>query len=134
VCVAALAAGAVLAMSLLVTSCPSCQRELEITRLSCAGCRTQVEGHFELPALLRLPPDDLAFVTAFVRSSGSLKAMAGIEKVSYPTVRNRLDEIIARLTAIEQGVERDQHQILDDLERGTIDAREAALRLSRVRR
>jgi hypothetical protein len=121
-------------MSLLVTSCPSCRRELEITRLSCAGCRTQVEGHFELPALLRLPPADLAFVTAFVRSSGSLKAMAGLEKVSYPTVRNRLDDIIARLATLEQGTEREQHQILDELERGTIDAKEAALRLSRIQR
>lgn len=121
-------------MSLLVTTCPSCRRELDITRLSCAGCRTQVEGQFELPALLRLPPEDVAFVTAFVRSSGSLKAMAAIEKVSYPTIRNRLDEIIARLTTLEQGVEGEQHRILDELERGTIDAREAALRLSRVRR
>ncbi|MBE2281852.1 MAG: DUF2089 family protein, partial [Prosthecobacter sp.] len=30
-------------------------------------------------------------------ASGSLKEMAALLKVSYPTVRNRLDEVIAKL-------------------------------------
>ena len=33
----------------------------------------------------------------FIRASGSLKEMAAILGVSYPTVRNRLDEIIGKL-------------------------------------
>ena len=33
----------------------------------------------------------------FVKASGSLKEMASILNVSYPTVRNRLDEIIDKL-------------------------------------
>jgi hypothetical protein len=32
-----------------------------------------------------------------VKASGSLKEMAGILKVSYPTVRNRLDDVISKL-------------------------------------
>jgi hypothetical protein len=83
---------------------------------------------------MRLPPEDHAFISAFVRCSGSLKAMAAKDKVSYPTVRNRLDEIIARLTTLEQGIESEQHHVLDELERGTIDAKEAALRLARLAR
>ncbi|MFP4663750.1 MAG: DUF2089 family protein [Bacteroidales bacterium] len=41
-----------------------------------------------------LPPDVQAFIIAFVKNSGSLKKMAKAMSLSYPTVRNRLDEII----------------------------------------
>ncbi|MBQ1953883.1 MAG: DUF2089 family protein, partial [Alistipes sp.] len=35
------------------------------------------------------------------RCSGSIKEMAARMELSYPTVRNRLDDVIATLTAIE---------------------------------
>jgi hypothetical protein len=77
--------------------CPSCDSELAVSELSCLGCGTRVTGQYRLPPLLRLDPDDQAFVESFVRASGSLKAMASELGVSYPTVRNRLDAIIERL-------------------------------------
>ncbi len=77
--------------------CPGCDRELAVTELTCLSCQTRVTGHYRLPPLLRLPRDDQQFVDAFVRASGSLKAMAAHLGVSYPTVRNRLDDIIERL-------------------------------------
>jgi hypothetical protein len=119
-------------MPKLVASCPSCSTELHATRLACTACDVVLEGSFELPALLHLPPADLAFVMAFVRSSGSLKAMAQQLEASYPTVRARLDEIITRLDALDQGAERKRHEILDALERGKLTAKEAALRLKKV--
>jgi hypothetical protein len=79
------------------SQCPSCDGELAVTELSCLNCQTRVSGHYRLPPLLRLGPEDQAFVEAFVLSSGSLKAMASELGVSYPTVRNRLDAIIARM-------------------------------------
>ena len=39
---------------------------------------------------------------SFVLSSGSLKEMALRYRVSYPTVRNRLDELIERLADINE--------------------------------
>ncbi len=80
------------------SKCPSCDRELAVSRLSCLNCQTEVTGHYRLPPLLRLDPDDQAFVEAFIVASGSLKAMAGQLGVSYPTVRNRLNHIIDQLT------------------------------------
>lgn len=68
-------------------------------RLRCEACDTEVEGLYPLPALASLSQDDQDFVLGFVKASGSLKAMAGLMKVSYPTVRNRLDEIIGKLNA-----------------------------------
>lgn len=119
-------------MARLVVSCPSCQGDLRVTRLVCQACGTNLDGQFDIPALLRLPPDDLVFVAEFLRSSGSLKAMAQRTGTSYPTVRNKLDQIIARLEGLERGVQSRRHEILDDLENGRVSAREAEEQLRKV--
>ena len=119
-------------MPRLVVRCPSCEGELRATRLSCTSCGVQLDGQFEIPPLLQLAPADLTFVTAFVRSGGSLKAMAQLLGVSYPTVRNRLDEILKRLDEIDQGIERRRHEILDALESGKLTAKAAAEELKKV--
>ena len=82
--------------------CPSCSSPLSVKSLVCGNCTTEVTGEFELPPLARLEPDDRQFIIDFVKSSGSLKLMAEKMKLSYPTVRNMLDEIIARLNQLEK--------------------------------
>ena len=84
-------------MKILPSHCPSCGERLAVKRLYCPACETEVEGSYLLPALASLSNDDQEFILEFVRSSGSLKEMAEILRVSYPTVRNRLDEIIEKL-------------------------------------
>jgi len=79
------------------TACPCCGRKLAVKRLCCEKCATEVEGLYPLPALASLPRDDQDFILDFIKASGSLKEMAALLKVSYPTVRNRLDEIIDKL-------------------------------------
>ncbi len=51
------------------------------------------------PWLDALSEEDLHFVRRFVLSSGSLKALADEYGVSYPTVRARLDRLIAKVVA-----------------------------------
>ena len=51
--------------------------------------------------LAALDEDDLHFLRRFLLSSGSLKAMAEEYGVSYPTVRARLDRLIAKVQAAE---------------------------------
>ncbi|MEM1010488.1 MAG: DUF2089 family protein, partial [Myxococcota bacterium] len=72
----------------------SCHGPLQVTCLSCTVCPTHVEGCFQLPALLRLSHEDIDFVMQFVKNSGSLKKMAVLLGQSYPTIRQRLNEII----------------------------------------
>ena len=48
-----------------------------------------------------LNDEDVAFVKRFILASGSLKAMAEAYQVSYPTVRLRLDRLIAKIEVIE---------------------------------
>jgi hypothetical protein len=82
--------------------CPSCDTRLRIAKMHCAECGTEVSGDYDIPRLMRLTPREIAFVEAFVASSGSLKAMARRMEVSYPTVRNLLDDIIDKLKNMEQ--------------------------------
>lgn len=44
-----------------------------------------------------LEADELTFVRRFVLASGSLKEMAEEYGVSYPTIRQRLDELIGKI-------------------------------------
>ena len=47
--------------------------------------------------LTRLEEDDLDFIVQFVLASGSLKDMAQLYGVSYPTIRASLDRVIANI-------------------------------------
>ncbi len=119
------------------TRCPICQSELEVTRLHCASCDTSIEGHFASGHFANLTPDQVSFVFTFVRCEGKINRMEQELALSYPTIRNRLHEVI-RALGYEPGkdepvVEITQEQrnsILEDLSVGKIDA-ETATRLLR---
>lgn len=49
-----------------------------------------------------LEEEDAAFIKKFVLASGSLKEMAGLYGVSYPTVRLRLDRLIQKIRLGEE--------------------------------
>lgn len=84
--------------------CPGCDEQLKVGRLFCEQCRTEVNGVFELPVLARLEENEQSFIVDFVKSSGSLKDMAKNMGVSYPTVRNFLDDLIEKLNKIEKNL------------------------------
>ena len=48
-----------------------------------------------------LDEEDLVFIKRFLLASGSLKEMAGMYNVSYPTVRLRLDRLIQKIKISE---------------------------------
>lgn len=77
--------------------CPSCGAILRIKAMHCANCQTSVEGDYEQPALMCISKEDQEFIVDFVLCSGSLKEMAQKMGLSYPTVRNRLDDLISTL-------------------------------------
>lgn len=88
-------------MKVLPTICPACKKPLNVKKLVCEDCETEIEGMFNLPQLVRLPLEDQEFILQFIEASGSLKKMAHLLHLSYPTVRNRLDEIIERVKLAE---------------------------------
>ena len=89
-------------MKILPTTCPACNNQLKVKSLICEQCDTEIQGQYELPPLASLCPDDQAFILDFMKASGSLKEMAKLLGLSYPTVRNRLDEIIERVKLAEK--------------------------------
>lgn len=56
--------------------------------------------------LLALEPEDVTFLKNFVLKSGSLKEIARLYQVSYPTVRLRLDKLIQKIELNDQKAEK----------------------------
>lgn len=81
--------------------CPSCENPLSVTQLSCTNCTTSVTGNFILPILLQIPAEEQNFILQFFLMSGSLKEMANKMGNSYPTVRNKLDDIIQKINNLK---------------------------------
>jgi hypothetical protein len=77
--------------------CPSCAATLKVKTLVCEQCATEVTGVFGLPLLASLTQQEQGFIVDFVKCSGSLKIMAQKLGLSYPTVRNLLDDLILKI-------------------------------------
>jgi hypothetical protein len=84
-----------------------------------------IEGRFELPQLARLSADDQIFITAFVRSHGSIKEMERIFGVSYPTIKSRLTRIADSLEFVETNPTPSKSEVLERLQQGEITAEDA---------
>jgi len=84
-----------------------------------------VEGAFTLPELARLSLEDQVFVTAFLRSHGSIKEMEQVFGVSYPTIKARLNRIAGLLQFVETDPSPSRAEVLEKLNKGEINADEA---------
>ncbi len=134
-------------MNNLPTVCPFCGGQMQVTHLYCPECDTHMEGHFVGGVFAQLKPEQLAFVErfvaklqpehlalveTFVHCEGKINRMETELGLSYPTIRNRLNEVI-RILGYEPGVEETPSGlpeekrlgILEDLDAGRISAEEA---------
>lgn len=96
-----------------------------VERVRLADKNIAIEGSFELPQLARLAMDDQVFITAFVRSHGSIKEMERIFGVSYPTIKSRLNRIANSLEFVETNPTPSKTEILERLQTGEISAEDA---------
>jgi hypothetical protein len=96
-----------------------------VERVRLSGKDIAIEGSFELPQLARLPMEDQIFVTAFVRSHGSIKEMERVFGVSYPTIKSRLTRIADSLEFVQTNPTPTKAEILNRLHRGEITAEDA---------
>ncbi len=79
------------------TECPVCHDDLHISQLICRTCGTEIRGDFVMDRLSQLIPEQRYFVEVFLLCEGKLNCVQDELGISYPTVRNRLDEIIRAL-------------------------------------
>ena len=114
-----------------ITHCPVCKNELVVSRLQCPSCDTTIEGRFTSGHFANLTPEQLNFIVTFVRCEGKINRMEDELKLSYPTIRNRLHEVIRALgfePGKEEPVESDDEKrrsVLEDLDAGKINAEDA---------
>ena len=86
-------------MNKLPTQCPMCQSELEVTGLYCPHCDTSIRGHFAPTAnpFNVLNQEQMHFLMTFIRCEGRFNRMEEELNLSYPTLRNRLQDSLRLL-------------------------------------
>ncbi|MBE2274530.1 MAG: DUF2089 family protein [Flavobacteriales bacterium] len=77
--------------------CPSCESALNVSQMKCNHCETLVNGNYELPLYMKLSREEQDFILNFFLSSGSIKEMAKQAEISYPTMRNKMDDLIFKI-------------------------------------
>ena len=102
-----------------------------IARVKVVDTGIAIEGEFEPPPLMRLSAEDQVFVAAFVKCHGSIKQMERYFKVSYPTIKNRLNRIGEQVEFVEIGPDADQGDVLEQLEAGEISVDQAVQMLEK---
>ncbi len=115
-------------MDISKATCPGCGKTMRIRQVHCEGCDVKLDGEFEVSALARLTLEEQLFLTAFLRHHGSIKKMEKLFGISYPTVKNRLNALAAKLDA-EFEAPTPEMAILEQLEKGEISVAEALERL-----
>jgi hypothetical protein len=98
---------------------------LVVERVRLPEKQIAIEGEFILPELARLTFDDQVFITAFLRSHGSIKEMEQVFGVSYPTIKARLNRIAGQLEYVDNNPSPSRAEVLERLKNGEIDAAEA---------
>ncbi|MFN3411482.1 MAG: DUF2089 domain-containing protein [Exilispira sp.] len=122
-------------MKKMIGRCPVCRESMIVTSLLCKKCNLTISGEFELDDFFKLTSDQLLFVKTFIRNRGNIKEVEKELGISYPTVRNKLDEIIEALGYKVEGKDYFQNrrkEILARLEKGEITSEQAIALLKEI--
>jgi hypothetical protein len=114
-----------------------------VTELTCDDSGVVLRGNFAIPRFARLDQEQSHFLEVFLRNRGVLSSVEKELGISYPTVRARLDAVLAALELAPSRHERadrtpaQRHEvkseIVEMLERGEITPQEAKTRLEELR-
>ncbi len=80
--------------------------------------------------LARLGPEEQALIERIVLAAGNLKEVALGVGVSYPTLRKRVDGLIATLGQLRDHDEAEAEAMLGKVEEGALAPEEAARRIA----
>lgn len=114
--------------------CPFCQNAMEVGRYDCSRCGVGCDGDFTLPRIARLPADMLELAEQVLLAGGNLKEVAGRQEISYPTLRKRVDALIAALRELQRDDEARVAELLHGVERDEVRPEYAARRIAEIRR
>ncbi|MDD4156070.1 MAG: DUF2089 domain-containing protein [Candidatus Cloacimonetes bacterium] len=106
--------------------CPACNAKLIIKEYECPHCNVTIRGEFQNSVFNRLNAEQLEFVKVFILAQGNIREVENKLKISYPTVKNKLNELIKILQQLEIKHKKESViNILEELENGFINIAEA---------
>ena len=123
----------------MLENCPVCNGNLRVSQVYCELCGATVSGQLGLPAshFQSLSEEQIHFVLTFLRCEGKFNRMEDELSLSYPTLKNRLAEILSLLGLDSEkaddikGLSKvDRISILEKLDQGEISPEEAEKILS----
>lgn len=126
-------------MRKILEQCPACAGPLIITAVRCTRCETEVRGQFTPGQLAALSEEQLTFVHIFLRARGNLSEVEKVLGISYPTIRNKLDEIVKVLDRAEAAppaapvLDVQRRHILEQVASGALPAAEGLERLQKLK-
>lgn len=114
-------------MGKFIPKCPFCYGGMTIQEIVCKRCNVTMKGDFSISKIARLSVEEQEFIKEFVLAGGSLKELGAKMKISYPTVRARLDRIIRSLESLNDETDERKQNILNAIESGKISAKEGVI-------
>ena len=118
--------------------CPACGEEMYVSELKCDNCKTVVSGSFEGCAFCKLDNKKMEFLLIYLKNRGNIKDIEQEMGISYPTVRNLLDNLLSELNLIpsqtkETGYVGKQKDIISKLSKGEITPQQAQELLRQIK-
>jgi hypothetical protein len=103
--------------------CPSCSGRLRVVKLDCPACQAEVNGSFDPCPVCALEGEARKVFDLWLASRGNLKQVQRELRVSYPTARQRVEEMFRQLEGKPERPE--PATVLARLRAGEIDVAEA---------
>ena len=125
-------------MNISIEKCPLCANDLVVTKLYCNHCGTTLSGQFGAPSSIfgKLSEEQTDFLLTFIRCEGKFNRMEEELGISYPTLKNRFNDILAAMgydeaqsQAANQLTTEERMMILKKLDQGELKPEEAELLL-----
>jgi hypothetical protein len=123
-------------MEIKLTGCPNCHRPLQVAELRCQECDLSLRGQFERGCKFCALDDEQArLLDVFLSCRGVIRDMEKVLGLSYPTVRARIDGLLATLgyaparMGSKEEIAARRRDVLDRLEAAEITPEDAAAEL-----
>ncbi len=110
--------------------CPSCGSRLRVVKLECPSCEAEITGDFDPCPICTLDGPMRRVFDLFMAARGNLRQVQRELGVSYPTARQRVEEMFRKLEGKPERQE--PRDILARLRAGEISVAEAERMLRRV--
>lgn len=118
-----------------LTDCPVCESKLLIKQYACPKCHTSINGEFTTSVFSRLNSEQIDFIKIFLMAQGNIKEVENRLKISYPTVKNKINEINKVFHESDSKTKKDSViSILDEIENGFINVADAIEKISKKKK